>query len=56
MKRTINQDEALRQAMAVVRQNPRTAHPYYWAPFCLTGDPDNPSLGLGKDRTRPHLP
>jgi CHAT domain-containing protein len=33
-------DEALRQAMAVLRQEPRTAHPYYWAPFFLLGDPD----------------
>lgn len=38
-------DEALRQAMASVQQAPRTAHPYYWAPFFLVGDPDNPSLG-----------
>jgi CHAT domain-containing protein/tetratricopeptide (TPR) repeat protein len=33
-------DEALRQAMAVLRREPRTAHPYYWAPFFLLGDPD----------------
>jgi CHAT domain-containing protein/tetratricopeptide (TPR) repeat protein len=36
-------DEALRQAMAVVRADPRTSHPYYWAPFFLTGDPGDPS-------------
>jgi CHAT domain-containing protein len=33
-------DEALRAAMAVLRQQPRTAHPYHWAPFFLVGDPD----------------
>jgi CHAT domain-containing protein len=38
-------DEALRQAMAAVRSTPKTAHPYYWAAFFLTGDPDNPNLG-----------
>jgi len=38
-------DEALRRAMASVREDHRTAHPYYWAAFYLTGDPDNPSLG-----------
>jgi CHAT domain-containing protein len=38
-------DEALRHAMAAVRKNPRTAHPYYWATFFLTGDPDKPNLG-----------
>ena len=41
-------DEALRQAMAVVRSDTRTAHPYYWAAFFLTGDPDNPNLGAEK--------
>jgi CHAT domain-containing protein len=43
-------DEALRQAMATVRNDPRTAHPYYWAAFFLTGDPDNPNLGQQKHR------
>jgi CHAT domain-containing protein/Flp pilus assembly protein TadD len=38
-------DESLRQAMTVVRRDPRTARPYYWAAFVLTGDPDNPILG-----------
>jgi CHAT domain-containing protein len=38
-------DEALRRAMAAVRAEPRTAHPYYWAAFLLTGDPDNAGLG-----------
>jgi CHAT domain-containing protein len=39
-------DEALREAMAVVRRNPRTAHPYYWGPFVLTGDPDGTRSAL----------
>lgn len=38
-------DEALRQAMDQLRGNSRTAHPYYWAPFLLTGDPENGGLG-----------
>ncbi|HLQ51600.1 MAG TPA: CHAT domain-containing protein, partial [Terriglobales bacterium] len=38
-------DEALRRAMESVRKDPRSSHPYYWAAFYLTGDPDNPSLG-----------
>jgi CHAT domain-containing protein len=52
-------DEALREAMALVRRNPATAHPYYWAPFFLTGDPENRTLGIvpkappGRPRARP---
>lgn len=42
----LTKDEALRQAMALVRHNPETAHPYFWAPFFLTGDPSNPNLGI----------
>jgi hypothetical protein len=45
LREGLAKDEALRQAMALVRKNPRTAHPFYWAPFFLIGDPDNPSLG-----------
>jgi CHAT domain-containing protein/Flp pilus assembly protein TadD len=29
--------EALRQAQMAVRRNPKYAHPYYWAPFALSG-------------------
>jgi tetratricopeptide (TPR) repeat protein len=36
-------DEALKDAMAVVRKE--HPHPFYWAPFILLGDPDNPNLG-----------
>ena len=36
--------KAVRQAMALVRQNPTTSHPYYWAPFILVGDSDNSFL------------
>jgi len=35
LRRGLAKDEALRQAMAVVRRNPETARPYYWAPFFL---------------------
>lgn len=28
---------ALQQAQLTVLKNPRTAHPYYWAPFILIG-------------------
>jgi CHAT domain-containing protein len=42
LREGLAKDEALRWAMARVQQDPRTAHPYYWAPFFLTGDPDNP--------------
>jgi CHAT domain-containing protein len=38
-------DEALQQAMAAVQKDPRTAHPFYWAPFFLIGDPDRYNLG-----------
>jgi len=41
-------DEALRRAMALVRISKRKAHPYYWAAFFLTGDPDNPNLGAAE--------
>jgi len=37
-------DEALRQAMAHLRQSRATSDPYFWAPFILFGDPDNSAL------------
>jgi CHAT domain-containing protein len=36
-------DEALKDAMAVVRKE--HPQPFFWAPFILLGDPDNPNLG-----------
>ncbi|MEW6352257.1 MAG: tetratricopeptide repeat protein [Thermodesulfobacteriota bacterium] len=30
--------EALRQAKLAIMRNPETCHPYYWAPFVLTGN------------------
>ena len=36
-------DEALKDAMATVRKE--HPQPFYWAPFILLGDPDNPNLG-----------
>ena len=47
LREGLAKDEALRQAMAAVQRDPRTAHPYYWAAFFLTGDPENPCLGIG---------
>ncbi len=44
LRQGVGKDEALRRAMAVLRQDARTAHPYYWGPFFLVGDPDNPNL------------
>jgi CHAT domain-containing protein/Tfp pilus assembly protein PilF len=35
-------DEALRKAMKVTAEREQTAHPFFWAPFFLTGDPDHP--------------
>ncbi|MGA7847936.1 MAG: CHAT domain-containing protein [Terriglobales bacterium] len=36
-------DEALKNAMTAVRA--KYPRPYYWAPFILLGDPDNPNAG-----------
>ena len=45
LRQGLTKDEALRRAMQVVRKNPATSNPYYWASFFLTGDPANPNLG-----------
>jgi CHAT domain-containing protein len=37
----LEKDEALRQAMIALQQNRATAHPFYWAPFVLVGNPRN---------------
>jgi CHAT domain-containing protein/tetratricopeptide (TPR) repeat protein len=50
LRQGLAKDEALRQAMLAVRQDPETAHLYYWAPFFLTGDPENPNLGVNTAR------
>ena len=43
----LSKDEALRKAMAETAAKPETSHPFYWAPFFLTGDPASPlSLGV----------
>jgi CHAT domain-containing protein/tetratricopeptide (TPR) repeat protein len=39
LRRALPKDEALRQAMQALHTQPLTAHPYYWAPFFLIGDP-----------------
>jgi CHAT domain-containing protein len=35
----LDKDEALQKAMNGLQRNKKTAHPYYWAPFFLIGDP-----------------
>lgn len=40
-----SKDAAMLKAMLAVAQNAKTAAPYYWAPFFLTGDPSNGNLG-----------
>lgn len=44
LRQGLPKDEALRKAMAHLRQNRATSHPYYWAPFILVGDSDNSIL------------
>jgi CHAT domain-containing protein len=46
LREGLPKDEALRQAVTAVLRNPKTAHPYYWAAFFLTGDPENGGLGV----------
>jgi CHAT domain-containing protein len=52
-------DEALRRAMAAVAADAKWAHPYYWAPFLLVGDPENRRLAPPRpyraQGTRGHL-
>jgi CHAT domain-containing protein len=50
LREGVAKDEALRQAMAVVRGDPATADPRYWAAFFLVGDPANPNLGVANPR------
>ncbi len=33
-------DEAMRRAMRTLKAVPKWEHPFYWAPFFVTGDPD----------------
>jgi CHAT domain-containing protein/tetratricopeptide (TPR) repeat protein len=42
LKEGLAKDEALRRAMMESAAGPATQHPYYWAAFFLTGDPDSP--------------
>jgi CHAT domain-containing protein len=49
----VAKDEALRQAMEAVRQDPETADPRYWAAFFLVGDPANPNLGTNGKASAP---
>ncbi len=45
LRRGVAKDEALRRAMLSVAKLPAWRDPFYWAPFVLLGDPDNPNLG-----------
>jgi CHAT domain-containing protein/tetratricopeptide (TPR) repeat protein len=36
-KSRVNRSEALRQAQLTLMKNPKYSHPYYWAPFVLSG-------------------
>jgi CHAT domain-containing protein len=38
LRRGLPKDEALRQAMRKLANDPATANPYHWAPFILVGD------------------
>jgi len=49
LKKGVAKDEALRQAMKEIAGRKRTAHPFYWAPFFLTGDPDRPLSEPGRN-------
>ena len=44
LRQGLPKDEALRRAMAHLRQRRATSDPYYWAPFILVGDSDNSVL------------
>jgi CHAT domain-containing protein len=44
----LSKDEALRRAMGKVASDPTTAHPYFWAPFLLVGDPRPLALPAGR--------
>jgi CHAT domain-containing protein len=39
----LSKAQALRAAQKEIRDNPKWAHPYYWAAFILTGDPGKAS-------------
>ena len=39
LKAGLPKDEAMRRAMADLAAHSETAHPFYWAPFLVTGDP-----------------
>jgi len=39
MDRGSNKAEALRQAKLAMIESGRYAHPFYWAPFILVGEP-----------------
>jgi CHAT domain-containing protein len=47
LRNGLPKDEALRRAMNTLRSAGAgaTGHPHFWAPFFLSGDPDNPNLG-----------
>jgi CHAT domain-containing protein len=44
LRKGMNKDDALMNAMKFMRGNKQTSHPYYWASFFLMGDPYNHNL------------
>ena len=45
-----DKDQALSASAALLRENPKTAHPYFWAPFFLSGRAENGGLGSSAQR------
>ncbi len=45
-----DKDHALSASAALLRENPKTAHPYFWAPFFLSGRAENGGLATSAQR------
>jgi CHAT domain-containing protein len=40
LRRGMRKDDALREAISRLKDDPQTRHPYFWAPFIITGNPE----------------